>query len=107
MLASNGTLPNALVPALADSMLVAAVVRSEDGAALPARYHCQTGTGHRVTIDEEQFRFLSLVDGKRTLAAIADLLAPESAAALTERVMELQQRGFVALRASAGALSVD
>ena len=107
MLASNGTLPNVLVPALADSMLVAAVVRSEDGAALPARYHCQTRTGHRVTIDEGQFRFLSLVDGERTLAEIADLLAPESAAALTERVMELQQRGFVALRASAGALSVD
>jgi hypothetical protein len=60
-----------------------------------------------VTIDAEQFRFLSLVDGKRSLAEIAELLAPESVAALTERVMELQQRGFVALRVSAGALSAD
>jgi carbamoyltransferase len=107
LLGSNGTLPDTLVPTLGDSMLVAAVVRSEDGAALPARYHCQTRTGHRVSIDEAQFRFLSLVDGKRTLAEIADLLAPESAASLSERVMELQQRGFVALRARATALSAD
>lgn len=107
LLGSNGTPPDRLVPTLADSMLVAAVVRSEEGAALPAHYHCQTRGGHRVSVDEEQFRFLSLVDGKRTLAQIVDLLAPESAASLTERVMELQQRGFVALRADARALSAD
>jgi carbamoyltransferase len=107
LLGSNGTLPDTLVPTLGDSMLVAAVARSEDGAALPARYHCQMRTGHRVSIDEAQFRFLGLVDGKRTLAEIADLLGAESVASVTERVMELQQKGFVALRASAGALSAD
>ena len=37
MVGGNGTLPDTLVPTLGDSMLVAAVMRSEDGAALPPR----------------------------------------------------------------------
>lgn len=84
---SNGATPDALVPALDDSILVAAVVRSKDGAALPARYHCRTRGGQRAPIDEEEFRLLTLVDGNRTIAEIAGLLSTESAGSVAEKVI--------------------
>jgi carbamoyltransferase len=96
--AGNGATPDTLIPTLNESILVAAVVRSKDGAALPARYHCRTRTGQRATIDEEEFRLLALVDGRRTIAEIAGLLSTETAGSVAEKVLGLQQRGFVALR---------
>ena len=78
------------------------MVKSKDGAALPPRYHCRTRTGQRASIDEEEFRLLTLVDGKRTIAEIAGLLSTETAGSVAEKVMGLQQRGFVALRVGEG-----
>ena len=104
-LASDGAAVDSFVPTLSDSMLVAAVVKSKDGAALPARYHCQTRTGHRAPIEEDEFRLLTLVDGRRTIAELAELLESETPGSVAQRVTALQQRGFVAVRVGAAALS--
>ena len=86
-----------LVPCLNESVSIASRAECREGAMREVRHHCQTRTGHRISLTNKQHDCLLLIDGRRTVAELADAGGREED--LTSTLVMLGASGFLSFRA--------
>lgn len=91
--------PERLVPNLGPSVTIWSVTGNEAGAAASPRYHCQSRTGHRTPVSDDEYAVLCGVDAKRSIAELAALLPGRTTEEVRRVISGLQQRGLVYLAA--------
>lgn len=89
-----------LVPVLNGNLSLGTVLKSESGKWSETQTYVQTRTGHKVYVSQCEFEVLRLVDARKTIGNISELV-PE-AAKCRELFHSLKQRGFISFWNGAG-----
>jgi carbamoyltransferase len=89
--------PGRLVPLLNESVTIGSIARNRNGAATEPEYFCQTRTGHRTPVRALDYNLLLLVDGQRSVAAIARVLGGPPEQDVAAAFAALQRRGLVSV----------